>query len=142
MEHIEIEPKAEDFILSISNSAAKILLNYMEKFKLLNQTITLELAIQMCTNINFLTFEQYTELLKEKKLNEAIKLIYEIHDRGYSVMDILDSYFIFLKSTSKISEEQKYKIIPLICKYITIFHNIHEDEIELALFTNNLMPFF
>lgn len=142
IENIEIEPKAEDFILSISNSAAKILLNYMEKFKLLNQTITLELAIQMCTNINFLTFEQYTELLKEKKLNEAIKLIYEIYDRGYSVMDILDSYFIFLKSTSKISEEQKYQIIPLICKYITIFHNIHEDEIELALFTNNLMPFF
>ena len=142
IEKIEIEPRAEDFILSISNSAAKILLNYMEKFKLLNQTITLELAIQMCTNINFLTFEQYTELLKEKKLNEAIKLIYEIYDRGYSVMDILDSYFIFLKSTSKISEEQKYQIIPLICKYITIFHNIHEDEIELALFTNNLIPFF
>jgi replication factor C subunit 2/4 len=142
IEHIEIEPKAEDFILSISNSAAKILLNYMEKFKLLNQTITLELAIQMCTNINFLTFEQYMEFLREKKLNEAIKLIYEIYDRGYSVMDILDSYFIFLKSTSKISEEQKYQIIPLICKYITIFHNIHEDEIELALFTNNLLPFF
>ena len=142
IENIEIEPKAEDFILSISNSAAKILLNYMEKFKLLNQTITLELAIQMCTNINFLTFEQYTELLREKKLNEAIKLIYEIYDRGYSVMDILDSYFIFLKSTSRISEEQKYQIIPLICKYITIFHNIHEDEIELALFTNNLIPLF
>jgi hypothetical protein len=82
------------------------------------------------------------EFLREKKLNEAIKLIYEIYDRGYSVMDILDSYFIFLKSTSKISEEQKYQIIPLICKYITIFHNIHEDEIELALFTNNLLPFF
>jgi DNA polymerase III delta prime subunit len=142
VENIEIEPNAEDFILSISNSAAKILLNYMEKFKLLNQSITHELAVQMCTNINFLTFEEYTELLKEKKLNEAIKLIYEIYDRGYSVMDILDSYFVFLKSTNKISEEQKYQIIPLICKYITIFHNIHEDEIELALFTNNLLLCF
>jgi replication factor C subunit 2/4 len=142
IEKIEIEPKAEEFILSISNSAAKILLNYMEKFKLLNENITYELAIQMCTNINFLTFEQYTELLKEKKLNESIKLIYEIYDRGYSVMDILDSYFIFLKSTKSINEEQKYEIIPLICKYITIFHNIHEDEIELALFTNNLIAFF
>ena len=34
-------------------------------------------------------------------------------------------------------EMQKYKIIALLCKYITIFHNVHEDEIELALFTNN-----
>jgi DNA polymerase III delta prime subunit len=142
IEKIEIEPKAEDFILNVSNSAAKILLNYMEKFKLLNEPITHELSIQMCTNINFLAFEQYTEFLKEKKLIEATKLIYEIYDRGYSVMDILDSYFIFLKSTMSISEEQKYQIIPLICKYITIFHNIHEDEIELALFTNNLIPIF
>jgi len=69
----------------------------------------------------------------------AIKLIYEIYDKGYSVMDILDNYFLFIKSTINLSEEQKYIIIPYICKYITIFHNIHEEEIELALFTNNLI---
>ena len=46
-----MDSKAEDFILDISNSAAKILLNYMEKFKLLNQKITYELAVQLCTNI-------------------------------------------------------------------------------------------
>jgi hypothetical protein len=54
-------------------------------------------------------------------------------------MDILDNYFIFIKTTKIISESEKYEIIPLICKYITIFHNIHEDEIELALFTNNII---
>jgi hypothetical protein len=36
----------------------------------------------------------------------------------------------------------QYKTIAIICKYITIFHNIHEDEIELALFTNNLRQLF
>jgi hypothetical protein len=36
-----------------------------------------------------------------------------------------------------LTEKQKYKLISLLCKYITVFHNIHEDEIELALFTNN-----
>ena len=54
-------------------------------------------------------------------------------------MDILDNYFIFVKNSLSITEEQKYKIIPCICKYITIFHNIHEDEIELSLFTNNII---
>jgi hypothetical protein len=54
-------------------------------------------------------------------------------------MDILDNYFIFIKNTHMLTEEQKYNIIPIICKYITIFHNIHEDEIELSLFTNNLI---
>ena len=141
-ENIEIDNAAEEFILDISNSAAKILLNYMEKFKLLNEKITYELAVQLCTNISFLTFEQYNTLLINNKLDEAIKLIYKIYDKGYSVMDILDSYFLFIKNTKNITEEQKYNIIPFICKYITIFHNIHDDEIELALFTNNLIKLF
>jgi DNA polymerase III gamma/tau subunit len=111
----------------------------MEKFKLLNEKITLNLAIQLCSNISFLTFEEYTKFILNSQLKEAISLIYEIYDKGYSVMDILDNYFIFVKSCIILTEEQKYKIIPLICKYISIFHNIHEDEIELSLFTNNII---
>jgi len=138
-ENINIEPDAEGFILDVCNNTAKILINYMEKFKLLNRDITLELANQICTNISFLTFVKYTESLKNKDLNKSIGILYEIYDKGYSVMDILDNYFLFVKTTQLLNENEKYKIIPLICKYITIFHNIHEDEIELALFTNNLI---
>jgi len=117
----------------------KVLINYMEKFKLLNQKITLPLAIQLCSNISFLIFEEYTAFILKNCLQEALNIIYEVHDKGYSVMDILDNYFIFIKTTKMLSDEQKYCIIPCICKYITIFHNIHEDEIELSLFTNNLI---
>jgi DNA polymerase III delta prime subunit len=138
-ENIEIDHDAKDFIVNIASTSVKILINYMEKFKLLNTKITYNLAVQLCTNISFLIFEEYTKLILEKKTNEAIQMIYEIYDKGYSVMDILDNYFIFVKSTAILDEEQKYKIIPYICKYITIFHNIHEDEIELSLFTNNLI---
>jgi septum formation topological specificity factor MinE len=38
-----------------------------------------------------------------------------------------------------LNDEKKYNIISIICKYINIFHNIHEDEIELSLFTNNII---
>ena len=138
-ENIHIENDAEEFIINISNGTIKIIINYMEKFKLLNETITLQLAMQLCSNISFLKFKEYTNFIKNKEINMAIKLIYEICDNGYSVMDILDNYFVFIKITNELSEEQKYDIIPIICKYITIFHNIHEDEIELALFTNNLV---
>jgi len=138
-ENIEIDQDAEEFIVNISNNTVKILINYMEKFKLLNQRITLNLAIQLCSNISFLTFKEYTNFILETNLLSAIKIIYELYEKGYSVMDILDNYFIFIKSTHILTEEQKYKIIPCLCKYITVFHNIHEDEIELALFTNNLI---
>lgn len=138
-ENIIIDPDAEEFIINISNNMVKIIINYMEKFKLLNEPITYNLAIQLCTNISFFTFEEYTKLVKSHKLNEANKILYDIYDKGYSVMDILDNYFLFVKNTNILTEDEKYKIIPLICKYISIFHNIHEDEIEIALFTNNLI---
>ena len=117
----------------------RILLNYLEKFKILNQNITLDLANKICTNISFSIFEDYTQSLLKNKLNDAIQIFYNLFDKGYSVMDIYDNYFIFIKSTDLLTETQKYEIIKLLCKYITIFHNIHEDEIELALFTNNLI---
>ena len=139
VENIVIDEDAKDFIISISNNTVKILINYMEKFKLLNEQITLTLAVQLCSNISFLIFEEYTNLIINQQLQEAIQLIYEIYDKGYSVMDILDNYFIFVKNTNILTEEQKYSIIPCICKCITVFHNIHEDEIELSIFTNNLI---
>ena len=138
-ENIIIDNDAQEFIVNISNNTVKILINYMEKFKLINQRITLNLAIQLCSNISFLTFEEYTNEILKRDLLQAIKIIYELYEKGYSVMDILDNYFLFIKSTKILTEEQKYKIIPYLCKYITIFHNIHEDEIELSLFTNNLV---
>jgi DNA polymerase III delta prime subunit len=138
LEKIEITNDAEDFILNVCNNTAKILINYIEKFKLLNEPITLELASNVCSNISLSTFEEYTQFLKDGQLKDAIRLLYNIYDKGYSVMDILDNYFVFVKITRLLSEEQKYNIIPFICKYITVFHNIHEDEIELALFSNNL----
>jgi len=138
-ENIDIDLSAENYIINVANNTIKILINYMEKFKLFGKPITYELANKLCTNISFITLEEFTLLIKTGKLKEAIKIIYNIFDKGYSVMDILDNYFLFIKNTSILTEDEKYKIISIICKYITIFHDIHEDEIELALFTNNLI---
>lgn len=143
IEQIPISVEVIDFILSISNKSIRIIVNYLEKFKLLNCAITIDLAIKVCTNISFHEFNQYTKLCKETKdLRGAVKLIYALSNRGYSVMDILDNYFIYLKSTDLLTDDEKYLIIPQVCKYITIFNNVHEDEIELAHFTNNLVNIF
>jgi DNA polymerase III delta prime subunit len=138
-ENLDIDEDVKEFIINVSNNTVKTLINYLEKFKLIGEKITCKLANELCSNISFITFEKYTVFVKNKQLNDAISLIYNIYDKGYSVMDILDNYFLFVKTTNILNEEEKYKIIPHVCKYITIFHNIHEDEIELALFTNNLI---
>lgn len=139
VEKINITPDAADFIISVSNNSIRILINYLEKCKLLNIEIDLDLANKLCTNIIFEDFNLYTRLCLEKNLKDAIQVFYTIFNKGYSVMDILDNYFLFVKISPMLDETKKYKIIALLCKYITIFNVNHEDEIELALFTNNLI---
>jgi DNA polymerase III delta prime subunit len=141
-EEIIISQDAQKFILNISNISIRILINYLEKIKILNTPVDLPLAKLLCTNISYHIFEEYTLSVTQKKLQECIKILYSLYDQGYSVMDILDNYFLFIKTTSLIDETNKYKITKILCKYMTIFHNIHEDEIELALFTNNLIALF
>jgi DNA polymerase III delta prime subunit len=141
-EQLIVDADAEKFIVDISNNCIKNVINSMEKFKLLNQQITLEIATESCTDINFFIFEEYIRILKMGQINNAIKILQEIYDTGYSVIDIFDNFFIFIKITQIVSESEKYEIIPLICKYIAIFNNVHEDEIELSLFTNNIWQLF
>lgn len=141
-ENIKITNDAEETLLTISNNSIRILINYMEKFKLINQEITRDKVEKLCTNINFHDFTMYITLCKNKNLKEALKIIMNIYDSGFSVIDILDNLFVFIKQNNDLLEVHKYELIKLLCKYITIFHNIHEDEIELCLLTNNIVNLF
>ena len=138
-EKIKIKKNAMSFIVSICNSSVRVLLNYLEKFKLMNKTITFDIVMNICTNIHFDFFEKYITYCRNNEYRCSIDILYNIYDKGYSVMDILDCFFVFVKNTTLLNEDEKYKIIPIICKYISIFHIIHESNIELALFTNNII---
>lgn len=126
-----------EYIISLSNNTIRTLINYMEKIYIFDKPLTIEVAKNMYTNISSAELEQYTTCISKGELTNAIRVFYTLHDHGYSVIDIIETYFSFLKTTRQLDEKQKYKLISLLCKYITVFHNIHEDEIELALFTNN-----
>jgi DNA polymerase III delta prime subunit len=137
-ENIMIDGDAKEHLMLMSGNSIRTLINYLEKMYILGERVDIELCKKLCSNISFQNFENYIEKIKTRELSDAIDILYKIHDYGYSVIDILDYFFTFIKITTIIDEETKYKIIPLLCKYITIFHNLHEDCIELALFTNNL----
>jgi len=151
-EKITIDEESKTYLLSISNNSIRNIINNLEKIHILGKDIDILLCKKLCSNISFQQFEEFITALQphpsveqcsdtqNTPLQNAIKILYKIHDFGYSVIDILDYFFTFVKMTKLLSEEQKYKIIPIICKYITIFHNIHEDSIELALFTNDIQP--
>jgi DNA polymerase III delta prime subunit len=137
-EQIEIDDASKEYLLMITNGSIRNIINYLEKMYVLGEPINIDLCKKICSNISFQEFEKYIELLTQRKITHAIKVLYDIYDYGYSVIDILDYFFTFVKVTHILDEETKYRIIPFLCKYITIFHNVHEDCIELVLFTNNL----
>jgi len=150
-ERLYLSNECQEFILKYSNHSIRTWINYMEKIYIFTggnfilpstpppaSVISLETCMNICADIKIYIFEIYITLLKERQLAEAIKTIYNIHDYGFSVIDILELFFIFVKGTLYLKEEEKYEIIKLLCKYITIFYSVHENVIELALFTYDI----
>jgi DNA polymerase III delta prime subunit len=145
MEHITIKEQliidndVKIYIIHLCNYSIRMLINYLEKFKLMNKPIDMTTCKALITNISFSTFKTFTKLcVYDKNIKDSIKLLYELYNHGYSVSDILDNYFIYIKYDVDIEEEIKFKIISLICKYIIIANELHEDEIELVFFANRL----
>ena len=157
-EMLHFSHESEKNLLNICNNSIRILLNYLEKIKILNlhpdsihttcisqqsnhsfHTLEVGLIHKLSTNISYILFDEYTTLILKNKIIESINIFYNLYHEGYSVMDILDNYFTYIKITNLLDEELKYKLTILICKYIIHFHNVHEDELELAFFTNNFI---
>jgi len=137
-EQIIIDDESKAYILMISLGSIRVLINLLEKIFIFGEPITIQSCRKICSTISFQEFELFFNKLRSKDLSGAIDVLYSIYDYGYSVIDILDYFFEFIKLTKIIDDNTKYRIIPFLCKYITVFHNVHEDVIELALFTNNL----
>ena len=142
IEDIKITPSATNILLNICDYSIRKLLSYIEKFKIYNKKIDMKNIKLVCNNISFNDFELYTDALKNNDMDESIHIINRLYDGGYSVLDIFDNYFTYIKYDDNLNETDKYKLIKLICKYISIFHTIHEHKIELIMFTNNAIRIF
>jgi DNA polymerase III delta prime subunit len=130
-----IEKENENIVQMISKMEKMYIYNYK------NKAIEQNEIEKMTSNIKKEDLTNYIQYVKTGKLNEAIKILQE-NMEGYSVIDILDHLYNYVKETEQLTESEKYKMIPLLCKYITIFNKIHEDHIELAIFTNDLTRIF
>ena len=138
-EKIVIDETSKKYILEMCDGSFRLLINCLEKIFILGEPVNIELCMKLFSNVFFRNFEIYINYLKNGNLQKSIEELYLVYCQGYSVIDILDYFFIFLKQTQSLDEMTKYKIIPYLCEYITITNKIHEDSIELALFTNDIL---
>jgi len=164
-ERLYLSAECQEFILKYSNRSIRTMVNYLEKIHIYlgdeypvntgivngtdlvqdvqtqsndeerGRSMTVKTCMDVCADIKIHVFDKYIELLKEHRLVDAIYIMHSIHDYGFSVIDILELFFVFVKETASLKEEDKYEIVKLLCKYITVFYSVHEDVIELSLFT-------
>jgi len=141
-EQLKITNEAKDYLLTFSKYSIREIISHLEKITILsdkNDTIDIEQCKNIISNISYKQFEIYLQHIKNQDLESAVEILYNIYDYGYSVIDILDMFFSFIKNTHMINEDQKYKILPVLCKYITYFHSLHENIIEVVMFSNEIL---
>ena len=139
IENININKEDIDFLITSSNFSISKLINHINKIKIMKNNYNIKNEI---SNILINDFHIYINLCKQKNYKHAIDHILKIYYNGYSVIDILDDFYNYIKLHSNIQEEDKYKILKYICNYINIFNSIHEHQIELIFLTNNIINIF
>ena len=140
-EKIFMEDSIKEKLYQISNYSIRNIINYLEKIKLYNNLVTEDNLYILCSNISYYSLENYTKLCISKKYNESLKMLYNFYNIGYTLMDIYDEYFIYIKYANILDDKQKIIINKLLCKYISIFYNTHEDPLELAFFNKEIIQY-
>jgi len=126
------------FLVDLSQQSLREMINIMEK-------MVVYYGSDAPTQVNELfktrihnRFQELVLFLRQGHLVQGIQLMRGIVANGYSLVDIFDAFFKFIKGTEELSEPEKYSCSQLLCRYITIIHTMHEETIEIVLFTNAL----
>ena len=138
-EQINITKKAKATLIKLSNNSVQQLINYLEKIYLTECIVNVKNIYKICTNLSDNDYIEYTKQIIKGDFKKSSEILLTLYENGYSVIDILDSYFEFVKITNLLNEQQKFLFIKMICEYISIFYTLHENKIQLYFFTNKLI---
>lgn len=139
-EEIKLSKDNIDLIITLSENNLLSVFHILQKCALLQENVELdeEIIKISCTIINIEKIKGYFNLVKSNKINEGYNYLLEIVENGYSVIDILNELYLFVKITNILNEEEKYKCFKIISAYIVNFITVHEEELELLILTHDL----
>ena len=143
-EQINIDDQIKKILLSLSENNILSMFHMLQKCSLLQSSYTLTEKIirNTCTMINNDTFKKYIDLVKNKDYQAGYKYLLSIINNGHSVIDILNELYLYVKICSNLKENEKYECFKIISKYIVTFITIHEEELELLIFSQELTEIF
>lgn len=138
---LNIDDETQNYILQKCDYSLVKLFSMLETLRLYhtNDKITMSIVKQLCCYINDDMFSEYTMYwFKKRDLKSAISILKNILNLGYSIIDIYEMYFNYIKQSNIVCDYIKHDIIKIITNYIIQFYCVHENDIELYLFTYNL----
>ena len=125
-----------DDLLKYKNMSIYFIYNLFYKLKLLKKTHIVDI-IPYITLIDYTLFDNYFDLLKNHdNLKKAIKILFELYDKGYSLIDIYHFMYEYIKITN---HQNKYIIIEKLCSYIQYIYDGFDNKIMLIFFTNDVI---
>lgn len=144
-EKIAMTDESQNLICALSQQNIQNIYHVLEKCMLLQSggvAITSDIIKQCCTLINFNMLKQYFEFCKAGDIMGGYNHLLKIVDNGHSVLDILNEIYTYIKASDFLCEEEKYKCCKIVSQYIVVFIIIHEEELELLLFTQEIVDIF
>tara|TARA_B100001769_G_scaffold271643_1_gene264772 strand:- start:111 stop:1097 length:987 start_codon:yes stop_codon:yes gene_type:complete len=137
-ENIYLDIKDVENIINVSNNSISCMINNIQKIILTDKKINN--IYDITHNISKNLLDKYILACKQNDLCEAYGILNNLYNTGITVIDILDNltHYINYHTNNILKTEEKYKMLIIICKFINIFYNIHEDNIELLFMTNNI----
>jgi DNA polymerase III delta prime subunit len=139
-ELIETISKKENIIIENINDLLKyknmniyFIYNLFYKLKLLKQHYVKDI-IPYIKLIDYTQFDNYFELI-HTDLKGAIKILFDLYDKGYSLIDIYHFMYEYIKVTN---HSNKYNIIEKLCHYIQYVYDGYDNKIMLMFFTNDI----
>lgn len=134
------EDKVIQYMISISRMSIRHILSLFEKLYYIGDThYEIEDIKQICSSIDDILLEKYTNDWSDGNIHSANDVLDSLVEKGYNVIDILEAYFSFIKLTTILPHIMRLKVVSLISKYISIYHLCHENNIELYVFTYELI---
>lgn len=138
---LSIDNESQNYLIQKCDYSLVKLFSMLETLRLYskNDKIKINIVKQLCCYINDDMFKEYTLCWFQKRdLKSAITLLKGIIELGYSIIDIYEMYFSFIKQCIIVNDKIKHHIIKIISKYIIQFYCVHENDIEIYLFTYDL----
>lgn len=134
-ENMSIRPDAVVHLVRMCGSNVRSMLNYLEKYKYVQLPITVERVTQCHNDMDKAVLQAFTDCLVARDQPGAFRIVLQWYEDGFSIMDIMDAYYDMVQEMPE--SVFYYQLVKIICKYITIFNNIHEHHIELLFFVDD-----